>query len=83
MATQNRSLQRAVRHALLASAASAAVAQPPAARARDFHRWPEMHADDRVRQRGDLRDARLKRTDRDGDRGMGVGRRGASEDGFA
>ncbi len=61
----------------------AAVTQPPAARARDFHRRSEVHADDRVRQRGDLRDARLKRTDRDGDGGVAVGCRGASEDGFA
>ena len=45
----------------------AAVAQPSAARARDFHRRSEVHADDRVRQRGDLREPCLERVDRDGD----------------
>src|SRR5262245_36849035 len=42
-----------------------------------------MHADDRVRQRGDLREAGLKRVDCDGDGRVSVRCSGVFEDGFA
>ena len=42
-----------------------------------------MHADDRVGQRGDLREAGLKRVDCDGDGRVAVRCSGAFEDGFA
>ena len=61
----------------------AAVTQPAAARARDFHRRSQVHADDGVRQRRDLREPRLKGVDRDGDRGVAVGCRGAFDYVFA